>query len=148
MKSFKEFLTEVFTTTYPFKKFDHDKGKIKETVYEFKTKKGQNVEVTFKKLDDERFWWVAFNVENSYGITGKGEAFEIFSTVISTIKDFIQSNSPIFKFTAEKSNDSDTRDSLYSKMVKTLANDIGYDFKITTDYDDETTTFELTKLPL
>ncbi len=71
----------------------------------------------------------------------------IFSTVIDTLKNFIQTESPeSIMFTAEKENDSDSRTSLYSKMVTALAKNLGYDSKIFSD--EKKTTFELTKLPL
>lgn len=148
MISFTTFLNETFNSLYPVNRKNKSiPGWMNEIVYEFRTDKDQVVKVIYNKLEKENIWGLVFKVDGMQNITGEGDALKIFSTVISTIKDFVKTESPeVILFTAEKdpnTNSNISRSSLYTKMIKNVSNEIGYRYTITPN--DQKTTFELIK---
>jgi hypothetical protein len=93
-------------------------------------------------LSDAGLWEMAFGRNGSQEVTGEGDQFKIFSTVIDIAKDFIKLNSPrVLKFSAEKEDlntKSTSRTKLYSAMVRRFASGLGYDFREQSPYSDYT----------
>lgn len=148
MLSFTTFLNETFDSLYPVSRKNTSViGWLNEIVYEFRTDKDQLVKVKYNKLEKETIWGMEFKVNGIQNITGEGDALKIFSTVISTLKDFVKTESPaVILFTAEKDPKTDSnssRASLYTRLVKNISKEIGYSYTITPS--DQKTTFELTK---
>ena len=85
-------------------------------------------------------WEIEFTRNGSINVTGEGDQFKIFATVIDVIREFIQRVNPErVTFSAEKEDlntKSTSRAKLYSRMVRTFANQLGYDFKEQSPYSD------------
>ena len=113
MKSFKDFLAELFDNPYSTK----PGSEAGEFARKFKTKDGHEytvyIDQGFVLFEDE---------EGAIGLTGtKGsEATKIISTVLSVVREFVQKNNPpVLKFTAF--SDDPSRVKLYTKMLKKFA---------------------------
>lgn len=139
MKSFLEFITEVFDTAYPFtlKKKGEDSYKAS-----FRTDGGQSGEVDIRYLKSGIFYhgshyYLDFSIDDSQDITGKGDAFKIFSTVLKVLENFASQVHPdVIVFTSLKPGEdwlSDvgqgSREKLYDTLVKRFASKLGYSFK-------------------
>ncbi len=99
--------------------------------YNFNTKDGKKGTVTFLENPQVPGEWDAeFSIDGSVGITGGGDAFVIFGTVIKVIDDFLKNYQPnILTFTAMKGNGgNESRVDLYRKMLKKMASKVGYSF--------------------
>lgn len=134
MLSFQSFINELFDKLYSFKRYSSPDN----VQYEFSTSDKKRVSVTFL-LDDYNFdfiskqsvegWEIFFNVDGFMHITGGGDSFAVFSTVIEIIKDFIKKNNPqVLVFTADKSEKS--RVDLYSSMVKKMIRQTNFAYNI------------------
>lgn len=66
----------------------------------------------------DELYWIEFSRNNEYNITGGGDAYKIFATVLEIIDYFIDEYHP--KVLALTS-DENSRSSLYARMFKTLA---------------------------
>lgn len=69
--------------------------------------------------------------ERNYDITGSGNEFKVFSTVINTVRIFLNEYKGELKsiiFTAEKSKPSRVR--LYNRLVKTLSKSNNFNYHI------------------
>lgn len=61
--------------------------------------------------------------KSSFGITGEGNAIEVFSKVVGLLRDFLSTNKiRVVGFTASEPS----RIKLYNTMVKKLASELGY----------------------
>lgn len=105
MLKFKEYITEIFDTKRKYTRYDkqyfRDKdNKIAEVVYLFKTKKGKKVKIVIFKNNNKIE--IMFTVNNKTEQTNKGEALQIYSTVIDILKKYIKRNKNIneIEFTA------------------------------------------------
>lgn len=131
MKSFYQYITEVFDQTYPYQR----KLNLDSVVgYNFQTKDGKSGVVTFfKAVKNSQEWDAEFTINGSVKITGGGDAFTIFGTVIKVIDEFLKEYKPgILTFTALKNrNDKESRIDLYRKMLQRMANKMGYSFEET-----------------
>ena len=126
MKTYKNFLVELFDNPYPTKPVP-----VGDYARKFKTKEGHEYTVFIDQgvvlFQDE---------EGAIGITGtKGpEAAKIISTVLSVVREFIQKKSPpVLKFTAF--SDDPSRVKLYTRMLKKFAPD-NYNIDITQGSDE------------
>ncbi len=137
MLNFNNYLIEVFNKAYPFKR-TIDKDRIE---YIFTTAQGKKGKVDISK-GDYKFdfiskdrvtgWDINFDIDSKVDVTGGGEAFTIFSTVVEIAKDFVAKNKPkVIIFNADKSDQS--RVNLYTAMVKRLAKQADMEFNITLD---------------
>jgi|10_taG_2_1085330.scaffolds.fasta_scaffold01298_2 hypothetical protein len=84
--------------------------------------------------DEEQEWSVIFSDEGSglqgMGITNKGDQFRVFATVFDVISKFLKKVKPAsFTFAAKE----ESRNKLYSMMIKRYANKFGY--KLDGTYD-------------
>ena len=104
---------------------------------------GTNLSIMFNNQGDNE-WQVEFYRDNSQEVTGQGDAQRIFATVLAAIQKFVKKYQPdVIKFSAEKSNNSDSRSSLYDRLVSRFAQQLGYN-----DYSEEymsSTMYELSK---
>lgn len=113
-----EFLTELFIQPYPYEQVDP-------TSYFFYTADERRFNVDFKKLfGPSGIFLVDFKEgQNNFGLTGKGDQFKVFATVIDIIAEWLTKNNPNFLvFTANEPS----RISLYKKMTTKLSSMIGY----------------------
>jgi hypothetical protein len=68
--------------------------------------------------------------KSSFGITGEGNAVEVFSKVVGLLRDFLSTNNlRVISFTASEPS----RIKLYNRMVKRLASELGYSLFIYND---------------
>lgn len=133
-------LNEVFDKTYPFKKVGSYPFEVN---YRFTSENGQIYDVDFANINDHKLWEVEFYIKGkddnildprnpllySQDITGTGNEFKIFSTVIQIAKDFFKDyNEKVnaISFTAKESS----RRKLYRHMVKKLSSENNLDYKI------------------
>jgi hypothetical protein len=104
---------------------------------------GTNLSIMFNHEGDNE-WQVEFYRDNSQEVTGQGDSQRIFATVLAAIQKFVKKYQPdVIKFSAEKSNNSDSRSSLYDRLVSRFAQQLGYN-----DYSEEymsSTMYELSK---
>lgn len=127
-------ITEVFDQPYPWKW--NDQSSQRQWTASF-----ADVFVIFE-VDYDMQWELTFARKGSMAVTGEGDQFKIFATVIDIAKDFIKLKRPkVLKFSAEKEDlktKSTSRPKLYSSMVKRFANQYGYDFREQSQYNDYT----------
>lgn len=125
-------ITEVFDQPYPWKWDDRFRSS---WVANF-----ADVVVFVAPVAGTDEWEVTFSRNNSMAVTGEGDQFKIFATVIDIIKDFVNLKNPTaIKFSAEKADlttKSASRPKLYNAMVRRFASQFGYDVKETSKYDD------------
>jgi hypothetical protein len=97
---------------------------------------GSNLSINFnlesggpEGMDDE--WHVEFWRNNSLAVTGEGDAYRIFATVMAAIQEFIKQEHPDrIAFSASKEvepgQNSHSRSSLYTRLVQRYAQSWGY----------------------
>ena len=148
MKSFKQHITEAFDKPYRWQLKTDNEIQAK---YQAVTDAGDKLQVTFAKsvtgIDD-----LSFAISGEVGITGGGDAFRIMATVLDVIRDYIKNNDPEgIKFTANKeryfdkdSEDPQSREKLYTKMIERFAKKAGYKVKL--DRNRFSTHYKLVKI--
>lgn len=90
----------------------------------FKDSKGNNVKVhcSLEPVGEETLMLITFMNEMSQGITGTGDQFRIFATVIAIITTWVAKKQPGFiAFAADKDEKSRVR--LYDKLVEKYRGD-------------------------
>ena len=103
------------------------------------TVKFNDVEVVIRRTFGDT-WDLAFSRNNKKDVTGEGDQFKIFATVIDILGVFIKQRKPsIVTFSAEKDDGGNTgsRSKLYSAMVKRFAAHYGYTTNETSSSYDE-----------
>ena len=88
---------------------------------------GTGLEIAF--LDQQHnSWMVDFFRDNSTEITGEGDAYRVFATVLTAIREFIVKQKPDkLNFSAEKQDDPrGSRASLYDRMIQRYISSTGY----------------------
>jgi hypothetical protein len=139
----ERFLNEAFDKPYPFKLENVTPNRL-----EAKARLPDDSVLTILFLYSFKYdgWEVVFDRDMKMDVTGLGDQFRIFATVIEALKKFIASKSPnTIRFGADKSAGKDSRAKLYDRMVKTFANKYGYQLK-KTEYKYGAQYFELTKM--
>ena len=133
-------VAEAFDTPYKTKTEKSEYGDVDVLA---KLPDGTNLSIMFNHEGDNE-WQVEFYRDNSQEVTGQGDAQRIFATVLAAIQKFVKKYQPdVIKFSAEKSNNSDSRSSLYDRLVSRFAQQLGYN-----DYSEEymsSTMYELSK---
>lgn len=136
-------LTETFDMPYKWKWIRKD---IDYYIARFTASNDSDIRVVIKLFEND-YWDIRFTRNDSLNITGGKDAFRIFATVMEIIKAFVKIESPEkMNFIAEKmtlKERGNSRSSLYERMVKKHAMDLGYKFEIE-DTSTETV-FKLTK---
>lgn len=112
-------LTEVFDQVYPFKFKKYDDGK----AATFKNANGDKVTVSFIGYHIPENGWsyeVSFAIKDSTELTGKGDEFKTFSTVIAIVDTFLKEMKfkPTMLFCT---GDSVQRSTLYKKLARRIA---------------------------
>lgn len=158
MISFKQHLLELFDKAYPYRQMADSKQR---KMYTATLPSGNKLKVNmFLRIGE--IWDIAFDVvvqgkEAEYNLTGAGEEYKVFSTVIAIIEDFVSKNKPyMFTFSAADSSyklSSDiennpkfgglNRARLYEKMIKRFSAKIKY--KVEIDYGPFATEFTFIK---
>lgn len=143
MIEFRQFITEVFDKVYPYHNIVNYP---KMVYYGFETENNRPGKVLFDKVDSN-IWELNFTIQNSASITGGGDAFKIFSTVIKILEEFLNKYDPeILVFSALKvlvGNSAESRIDLYRAMLKKKGKQAGYDFM--EDKESNKSTFVLTR---
>ena len=152
MKSFNQFISEAFDKPYAYT--TRESGSSWNA--EFTTDKNDKVKVTAFQSTDRagdqlvRVWKIDFFRNYSQDLTGEGDAFRIFSTVMKAINQFLQEKSPEYvEFRALKSDSDDqntkqksSRQKLYSRLVKKYASK---DYKVKETTNNKQTKYFLTR---
>jgi len=125
-------LFETFDQPYPL---TWEPGSIRDGDMDAYTKlpDGTNLLIMFNKqpYGDEDYM-VEFHRDDSQEVTGKGDAYRIFATVLHAIQKFIKERSPdMLFFSAEKGEEGEQKDwasraKLYTRMVQKFARQLGY----------------------
>ena len=115
MKTYQAFITELFDKPLPYR-LSHS-IEDREEVYEFKTPKGQNIEVGIV-VDKNGAYEFMFdsNGDGEATKTNKGEEFRIFSTVLKILKGFVDDNAPDH-FVIEAVRKEPSRIRLFQRMI-------------------------------
>lgn len=140
-------ITESFNQPYQIQWEHSDYGDVDANA---KLADGTNLSIMFNNQGDDE-WQVEFYRNNSQEVSGEGDAQRVFATVLTAIQQFIQKEHPWrLTFSASKDNwakqtqNSESRASLYTKLVQRYARAWGYD-----EYDEDhgdLVTYELTRL--
>lgn len=107
---------------------------------------GTTLLIMFNHEGNEEYQ-VEFHRGNSQDVTGEGDAYRIFATVLDAIQKFIKERSPaMIYFAGEKGNTgtNPSRTKLYTRMVQKFASQLGYKTHIEDQGD--MVQYELTKL--
>jgi len=109
-----EFITETFDKPLPWTKSQSHWG----TEYDFDTPNGSHCNVVFERIHSR--CELVFDVDGRLGLTGKGEAISIFSTVVDIFKNYI--NGPegddITHLSFSAKSDEPSRVKLYQRFAK------------------------------
>lgn len=131
-------LTEIFDKPYAHKKTINMQN---EVAYEAFID-GKKLSITFDKFPKIDNWELIFSVEGNTAVTGEGNEFKIFATVLAATKDFIKDKHPDqLTFTSENKEGFDqsektsvteksSRTKLYERLVRKFANDMGYSLRM------------------
>lgn len=126
-----ETVVESFNQPYPVKVQQSPEGQDYEGYV--KLPDGTGMEILF--TDHGGIWDMEFHRGGSQDITGEGDAFRIFATMISAVKQFVKMERPrTVSFTATKEpeqGNSQSRAKLYDRMVDKFAASMGYKALIT-----------------
>jgi GNAT superfamily N-acetyltransferase len=107
---------------------------------------GTGLEIAF--LDQQHnSWMVDFFRDNSTEITGEGDAYRVFATVLTAMREFIVKQQPAkLNFSAEKNDDpTGSRASLYDRMIQRYITGTGYNLTKTNYPDGATYTLTRTQ---
>ena len=133
---------EAFNQPYPVKLNKSEDGDYDALV---KLPDGTSMNIMF--TNHGGVWDMEFYRGHSQDVTGEGDAYRIFATMLSAVKQFIKTENPrIVSFQATKDvdpNDAnpESRAKLYNRMVDKFANQLGYNASVD-DYGD-TVEYEL-----
>ena len=144
MKSFKQYITELFEKPYKWTLRDkHSRETVpnlgtQDVRYYFKTDDGKTMAVRFsnRMLNDKYITTVGFFDDNAsgprYKMTHTGDAMKIMSTVLDIIKDSIKNvgyDEIHFSAGKQEGGEKTGRIKLYKAMVKRFASKLGYKVK-------------------
>lgn len=143
MLNFKEYITETSDKTYHVIPAYHDSDYYR---YIFYTADGRRVNVSFTadpyigldfdEMDENIYypltWEVAFTVDDKLSVTGEGDAFRIFATVIKAIEIWYFSEKNIGELlfsAAREGKKPESRIRLYRTMLKKFSKKRHFDIK-------------------
>jgi len=125
-------ILEAFDQAYNFRKLDGPNET--KHVYTFTTNEGSGLEVMFLLNNKEREeWYVDFTrgvvgrdrSKEKFNVTGEGDAFRIFATILEIFRDFIKQVQPLRIYFSVDNTES-SRIKLYDRMITRFANKMGY----------------------
>jgi len=104
------------------------------TYARFTTDSGETINSAFEPLPRGMGVEFEFTRGGSSNVTGGGDAFKIFATVMAQLAEYVEKYQPKrVKFTAEKNTYNDSNETarikLYTRLVKKFAAGLGYSFK-------------------
>jgi predicted chitinase len=124
-----EIITEAFNTPYAFT-WEKSDGAYDALA---KLDDGTNLSININEEYDGEgrpYWHVEFWRNNSLEITGEGDAYRIFATVLSAIQEFINMERPKrVTFSADK-EPGESRAELYDRLVQRYAAGMGFSVEI------------------
>lgn len=131
MKSFNQFISEAFDKPY---RYDFEKEPDGSYYGYFRVADGSLITVMCEYYKPSKEWNIEFTRNGSQDLTGEGDAMRIFATVIKIIERFLKEEKPDrVRFSALKDGEDDSekqsREKLYSRMVKRFAGKMGYNAK-------------------
>jgi len=128
VRPYRETVDEAFDQPYAFKWEKSESGNYDAIAT---LNDGSNLIIRFDH-DDEGNWQVVFDRNNSFEVTGEGDAQRVFATVLTAIKQFIENVKPLsITFSASKDVDTtsanpESRAKLYNRLVQRYASSLGY----------------------
>lgn len=145
MKANEILILETFNQPYPIK---WEKGDFGDFDALATLDDGTYLSIMFNNEGDD-VWQVEFYRNNSLSLTGEGDAYRVFATVLTAIQKFIKKQKPWrIIFSASKDVDSgqnsQSRAKLYDSLVARYARSLGYE-EYSEDHGDQVT-YELTRL--
>ena len=126
----QDILNEIFDNPYNYD------FKFRKKYAVAKTKLPDNTQLEVEFIEGAKGKWeIYFDRDGVLELTNWGDQYKVFSTVLAAIKEFVEKKDPIrVSFSAEKSY-GDSREKLYSSMIKRFSKKLGY--KAESDYDDD-----------
>ena len=118
MKTYSNFLTELFDKPLKYRLSHSIEDQLE--VYEFSTPKGQHFEVSIIADRQGTYEFTFDSDSNEEGTkSGKGEEFQVFSTVLKILKEFVDAEEPDHFFVEAVSSEP-SRVKLYRRMISTF----------------------------
>ena len=138
-------VNETFDKPYPFVWEKSDYGDYDANA---KLPNGTYLNIMFNDMENDEYQ-VEFHRNNNQHVTGEGDSYKIFATVLAAIQEFIKMKKPWrFSFSASKDVEpgqkTDSRAKLYNTLIRRYAGVWGYDVYYE-DHGDQIT-YELTKV--
>ena len=118
MKTYPNFLTELFDKPLKYRLSHSIEDQLE--VYEFSTPKGQHFEVSIIADRQGSYEFTFDSDSNEEGTkSGKGEEFQVFSTVLKILSEFVKDEAPDHFFVEAVSSEP-SRVRLYRRMISTF----------------------------
>ena len=118
MKTYSNFLTELFDKPLKYRLSHSIEDQLE--VYEFSTPKGQHFEVSIIADRHGSYEFTFDSDSNEEGTkSGKGEEFQVFSTVLKILSEFVKDEAPDHFFVEAVSSEP-SRVRLYRRMISTF----------------------------
>lgn len=143
MKTFNQYLTELFDKPLEFQELPWIERNV--TVYVFELDDKNYYRVFFKKSGQKNHYEISFdhldkesdvfdpNKGKTLALSGKNSV-KVFSTVVATVKDFLNKNKSVTGFLFTAADESAGRKALYDRMSKKLASELKWNQSI---YDED-----------
>lgn len=143
MKTFNQYLTELFDKPLEFQELPWIERNV--TVYVFELDEKNYYRVFFRKTGRKNHYEISFDhIDNESDVFDKNKgktlalsgknSVKVFSTVVSTVKDFLRKNNNVTGFIFTAADDSSGRKALYDRMSKKLASELKWNHSI---YDED-----------
>ena len=124
----KDFIQESFNQPYSLK---WEKGEHGDLDAFTNLDDGSKLSIMFNKpFNKNEPWMVEFYRNDSQDVTGEGDAYRIFATVLNAIEQFIKKVKPvgILFSSVEEADTTGSRAKLYDRMVQKYTSQLGYTF--------------------
>lgn len=133
MKSFRKYMAEVFSSPYDIHYSENTRNYITLSAVTDDDRDINLDAITLYQLGKSKnmnAWDISFDVDGSISVSGGGDAYRIFATIMEMIKMFVKEKNPEhMEFTAFK-NYNKSRVKLYTTMLKKFAGRNGFVFRI------------------
>ena len=128
MKTFNQFISDAFDKPY---RYDFEKEPDGSYYGYFRAGDNSLITVMCEYYKPGNEWNIEFTRNGSQDVTGEGDAMRIFATVIKIIERFLKEENPYkVRFSALKDDEDkegrQSREKLYSRLVKRFATKMGY----------------------
>ncbi len=127
-------INEAFNTPYPYK-WENEENDYGDWDAVTRLPDGTPLHIMFSYDNDDNSVTLSFFRNNTQDVTGEGDAFRIFATVMAALNEYNKKIKPrIIYFTASKDDDdeagTESRTKLYNRMVAKYASQMGYNATI------------------